>query len=350
MSSLGHEVFLYAPYNKPDDAELPPHDKFIEIVSEKTWDDHLKDYDTNNRFFKFDEKDPVWSELQRRIKKELPKHIASDKENMVLCWFGYFYDKPTRGLPNNAFVIEAGIGYSGIFAKYKVFESYAWMHWMYGATKRDLGRWYDTVIPNSYNIDDFQFNAKKEDYFLFIGRMIQNKGIKIAEEVARNLGKKLYLAGQAPGNLKGLGIKLDDQVQYLGVLNKKERKEWMSKAKAIFVPTYYVGPFEGVGVEAQICGTPILTSHWGVFNETVQHGVTGFRCRTFGDFLWAAKHVEDLDPYKIRKWAVDNFSLDRVKHMYQAYFDQLADLGKEGWYELTYNPILNLDHYNKYYV
>jgi hypothetical protein len=45
--------------------------------------------------------------------------------------------------------VEFGIGYPGSFAKYRVFESYAWMHTTYGAQRgADIdGVWYDAVIP-----------------------------------------------------------------------------------------------------------------------------------------------------------------------------------------------------------
>lgn len=349
MKNLGHEIYLYAPFNNLTDPELPPHDKFIPTVSENTWNSYLGDYDTNANFFKFNQKDPVWTEYLNTLQNELPLNIDETKQNFVLCWFGNFYADVLNSLPKSVFVVEAGIGYSGIFAKFKVFESYAWMHWIYGLQNKELGDWYDTVIPNAYDPEDFPFREKKENYFLFVGRLTRNKGINIAEQVSRHLGIPLYIAGQAPGQLHSLGIFLDDQVKYIGVLNKEERAKWMGGAQAVFVPTFYIGPFEGVNVEAQFCGTPVITSYFGVFNETVQHGVTGYRCRTFGDFIWAAKHSKELDPKKIREWAVSNFSLDRVKLMYQAYFEQLVNLKNRGWYE-TNLEYLNLDHFNKYYV
>jgi glycosyltransferase involved in cell wall biosynthesis len=108
----------------------------------------------------------------------------------------------------------------------------------------------------------------------------------------------------------------------------------MSGAKAVFVPTLYIEPFGGVNVEAMFCGTPAITTDFGGFTETVQHGKTGYRCHTMDDFVWAAKNVDRLDPYYIRDYAVNNYSMDRVSLMYDEYFSKLMDLYRNGWYEL----------------
>ncbi len=53
--------------------------------------------------------------------------------------------------------------------------------------------------------------------------------------------------------------------------------------------------------------------------------------------MWATQAVEKLDPQKIRDWAIANFSMDRVRHQYQAYFEQLYTIWGNGWYEETYD-------------
>lgn len=96
------------------------------------------------------------------------------------------------------------------------------------------------------------------------------------------------------------------------------------------MPTYYLEPFGGVNVEAQLCGTPVITTDWGAFPETVVHGVTGYRCRTFEEFCWAVNHVDAIQPEACRTWAAANYSMERVGHMYEEYFHRIEGLFEEG--------------------
>jgi glycosyltransferase involved in cell wall biosynthesis len=112
----------------------------------------------------------------------------------------------------------------------------------------------------------------------------------------------------------------------------------MAKARAVFVQTQYIGPFEGVAVEAMMCGAPVITTDWGVFSETIQDGKTGYRTRTLGETIWAAKNSKNLDRKKIKEYAVERYSMHTVRHRYEDYFNQLLTLWDKGWYTETYDP------------
>ncbi|HEX3860627.1 MAG TPA: sulfotransferase [Stellaceae bacterium] len=237
-------------------------------------------------------------------------------------------------------VCEPGIGYpNGYFAPFKVFESYALLHAYLGlpavgSMRNDM--WYNAVIPNYFDLSEFEFSAKKEDYFLFLGRVNPGKGFHIAIQTVEAVGGKLIVAG--PGSIEGVGTRtarlISEYVQQVGAVDVHARKRLLANAKAVILPSMFVEPFCGVQIESMLSGTPIITSDWGAFAEYNLHGVTGYRCRTFDHFVWAAENIGNIFPERCREWASENFSMERVGEMYDEYFFSVKNIfNGAGWYQ-----------------
>lgn len=234
---------------------------------------------------------------------------------------------------------ESGIGYSRSQEKIRAFESYFIMNYTYGA---EFGKHvirpskYDRVIPNYFNDKDFEYKEDKQGFFLFVGRLIEAKGVLTAVKVADALNKRLLIAGQGvrkwdpeTGTLAGVDFEVQSKnIEYVGVINKEQRKRLMADAECVLVPSLYAEPFGGVNVEAQLSGTPVLTTPFGAFQETVRQGETGFMCHTLDEFIENAKKVSTLDPKVIRKHA-ERYLMDNLKWEYQ------------NWFDLLYNSVYN---------
>lgn len=319
MMDRGHEVYLYS--GEQNEAPCTEH---IICVLEADRLAHVGDGHFTSASFDYNL--PFWLKANATMAGEIAKRA---EPHDFICVIGGYAQKQIADALPHMITVEFGVGYGGTFSKYRVFESYAWMHTCYGAATMGKphdadGSWWDAVIPGYLDPAMFPFSAEKDDYYLFIGRLVDRKGYRIAADVCFDLDARLVVAGQGTPPIGA---------EYVGVIGPEERGRLMSRAKAVFVPTIYVEPFGNVNVEAQACGTPVITTDWGAFTETVIDGVTGFRCRTFGEFKRAAQEVDRLNPNVIRSHAVANYSLSVIGKKYEDYFQRLLHLWDKGWYE-----------------
>jgi glycosyltransferase involved in cell wall biosynthesis len=321
MHDLGHEVFLYA----GDEVEAPVTE-LITCVSKKQQEAALAGVP---HYTQFPFNGWLWDSFNAKAITEIADRI--EKEDFI-CLIGGSAQKPIADAFPAHLSVEFGVGYGGVFAKYRVFESYAWMHSIYAGWKNPTtadGQFYDAVIPGYLEPDIFPLGNGKGDekgeYYLFIGRLIDRKGYRIAQEVCERLGKRLILAG--PGEQSGYG-------EFVGSVGPEQRAKLMGGAIATFAPTLYVEPFGNVVIESQACGTPTITTDWGAFTENNVNDKTGFRCRTLAEFMQAAEDVKRLHRGTIRNHSIMRYNLDTIGLQYEAYFKRLLTLWGDGWYEM----------------
>lgn len=221
--------------------------------------------------------------------------------------------------------VEFGIGYGGSWAPFRVWESYAWMHQVYGqemgSTSAD-GRFFDAVIPGYIDPDEFEI-GQPGDYVLYLGRMIRRKGVHVAAQAAEAAGVKLIMAGEGP-DIPGYG-------EHVGRVSPDERRELLKGARALLAPTLYIEPFGNVVVEAQMAGVTPITTDWGAFTET---NTLGFRCRTLGEFVDAIRRADTIDPQRLRDHAITHYSFEVAAHRYDMYFKRLELIHDAGWESL----------------
>ena len=321
LKDLGHTVFLYA-----SEENEAPCDELISCVSREEIASLLSMGPWEYQHANIEE----WSPLFQLFNARAAKQIWNRKRpGDFLCHLGGYAHHYVADKNPDLVNVEYSIGYIGNYAPYRVFESSAWMHSCYGRQNIDIGRNFDTVIPVPFDESEFSFCEKPDDYFLYVGRLITNKGINAACDIATKAGVKLKVVGHG-GDVKNI----TGGHEFLGGVDMKTRNELMSRAKALISPTLYVEPFGCAQVEAQLCGTPVISTDFGGFRETVKHGVSGFRCSYMGEFVRATKAIESLDRAAIRERAVRKYSMNTLKHDYQKYFDRLNLLHGEGWNSL----------------
>ena len=185
-----------------------------------------------------------------------------------------------------------------------------------------------TVIYPPCDVDRFKMANTREDYYLFVGRLIGYKRADLAVEVFTRNRKKLLVAGTGP-DLKALKTKAGKNVEFLGWVSDEELAGLYSRCKAVVFPGEE--DFGIVPVEAQAAGTPVIAYGKGGATETVLPGTTGifFQQQTAESLDETIRTFEQtresFDPVVIRKHA-EQFGPDR----FRAAFEQtLADCLQE---------------------
>lgn len=321
MSKRGHDCVTYG------GAVAPPHVKeHVQVVDIPPIDhNRLYDVDWVRDFVEYDQK--VIPEIRERM---------SDKD--FLCITAGTSHQPVADAIPELMAVETGIGYEGTFAKYRVFESYAWMHTVYAQQHTVNGLFYDAVIPNFFDPADFpQIPTKPRDHLVWMGRFVERKGPHVAYQIAQACGRQLIMGGQgvlenSPGKIVGAELTIEGpDFAHVGPLDKRKRSSFLATAHALLMPTIYIEPFGGVAVEALMCGTPVITTDWGAFTEFVIPHWNGTRFHTLREAVEGVNEATYLD----RKWIQDaarkRFSLEAVGKQYEEYFARLLDLWGAGW-------------------
>ncbi len=325
MTERGHTVIHYG--HEDSDLICTEH---VSVLSREDYKKTYGDHDWKNKFFQFNNNDEAYQTFYQNAIREIKDR--KQPNDFLLAFWGSGVKTICQAHQHDMIVVEPGIGYAGgHWAQFKIFESYAILHAYWGMEKvaRCNPAWYEIVIPNYFDLKDFECAPeKKEDYFLFVGRIYEGKGIHIAEQATKEAGVRLVVAGQNDEDYQ-----FADHVEFVGYADLDKRKDLMTKAKGAIIASTYVEPFGGVQIENLLSGTPTITTDWGAFVENNIEGVTGFRCRTFADFVNAIKKIDDIDPWLCRKKG-EEFSLENIAPKYEKYFQDVLNVYEgKGWYQ-----------------
>jgi glycosyltransferase involved in cell wall biosynthesis len=329
MAGRGHTIYHYGHEESNTMA-----DENVTVITNKVWEEVYGTHDYKSKWFKYDMNDKAYQTFYKNAIREIGKR--KQPGDIILPFWGAGV-RPICDAHPDLLTIEPGIGYAGgHWAPYKIFESYAIYHAYCGL--RSVGTCaqsnYDIVIPNYFDLDQFKYQEEKEDYFLFLGRVYTGKGIHIAQQVCEAAGVKLKVAGQLDPSYEN--YEWPDHVEFVGYAGVEERKELMKNAKGSFLASQYLEPFGGVQIENLLAGTPTISSDWGAFTENNIEGVTGYRCRTFEDYVRAVKNIQEgkIKSIDCRKHG-EKFSLEAIAPMYEDFFRKVSDIHSgRGWYEI----------------
>lgn len=169
------------------------------------------------------------------------------------------------------------------------------------------------TIHNGIDVHRFPFQAKKDGYVLFLGRLSPDKGAHIAVEAAQLAGIPIIVAGKSsePGEQRYL----DEQVlprlgprdTWVGEVAGARRDDLLARANCVLAPVQWDEPFGLVYAEALACGTPVIGTPRGSIPEIVADGETGWVCETIEDLAAAVERCPEVDAWACRARALRFF-------------------------------------------
>ncbi len=189
---------------------------------------------------------------------------------------------------------------------------------------------YSGVIHNGTDVTTIPLGKGDGDYLLYLGRIMPQKGLDVAIQVAIQSGQRLRIVGPTPhpGHKDWWDTKvapyLNDRIEYVGPAWGADRFVHYGQAKALIVAIQWEEPFGLVMIEALASGTPVIGLRRATVPEIVQHGVTGFIADDLEGLVQAVHQLPTLDRQACRQSAIDNFSMEHMVDEYEKLFLRLA--------------------------
>ncbi len=183
------------------------------------------------------------------------------------------------------------------------------------------------VAHNAIDVAGHPFRARKQDYFVSVGRICESKGTHYAVRTALDTGNRLLLAGKIDAGRDQAFFErevrpyLSEEIRYLGEIDERDKLELVAGAKAFLFPIQWEEPFGLVMAESLACGTPVIATRWGAVPEVVEHGKTGFVTQSPEGFPEAMLNLERIKPEVCRAEAERLFSPRTMAQTYARYFE-----------------------------
>ena len=174
-----------------------------------------------------------------------------------------------------AFVIwfHKGIGTWKIVDKFIVLTDFSKSLFVNSSLKIPAEKF--VVKPNFVNQPDIM-ELKRKNSALFVGRLSEEKGIKVLLEAFRMSNYNLVIAGDGPlKNEVYKACKENKNLQYVGNLDRSEVQRAMQEYQVLIFPSTWYEGMPLTILEAFASGMPVIASNLGAMASMIKHGYNG---------------------------------------------------------------------------
>jgi glycosyltransferase involved in cell wall biosynthesis len=186
------------------------------------------------------------------------------------------------------------------------------------------------MIYHGIDLDKYPFQAKSENRWVFMGRMIAEKGLKDAINASVVTNTRLLAASdwnEGTPYAQSVDILSDNpMIEPVGIVDQKRRAKMLGRGKALLFPIKWEEPFGMVMIEAMACGTPVIAYDRGSVSEIIVDGVTGFIVPPedgVKGLIKAMRKISSIDRAACRAHVQKNFSLNQMVQGYERVYTNL---------------------------
>ena len=186
-------------------------------------------------------------------------------------------------------------------------------------------------IPNSIDVDALESTDEPGDAFVYLGRLVPEKGVATLVRAAAKARVRLRIIGTGPDEamLRQLAQQLGGDVEFTGYLSGAELRAAISAARAVVIPSEWYENAPLSIMEASALSRPVIGADIGGIPELIRVGESGF--------VFQSGNVESL--------------AERLEEMQRLPAASLRSMGRAGreWMRTEFSPAHYRERMNALY-
>jgi glycosyltransferase involved in cell wall biosynthesis len=185
------------------------------------------------------------------------------------------------------------------------------------------------VVYNAIDVASFPYSEHKDDFLLFLSRVAPEKGVHLAIEVAKRLGRTLIIAAKVDRvDQRYFETAVEPQIdgrliRFVGEADAHRKRDLLARARCLLLPLCWEEPFGLVMAEAMACGTPVVAFRRGSAPELIADGETGFLVDGVEGMASAVLQVDHIDPKRCRRHVEERFTPERMTADYLSLYERI---------------------------
>jgi glycosyltransferase involved in cell wall biosynthesis len=173
------------------------------------------------------------------------------------------------------------------------------------------------VIHHGIPIKNVMPSIHPANFFVWLGRMVPEKGAHLAIEAAKKAGVPLVLAGIVDQHVpqarryfhEEIEPQIDgQQIKYIGPVGLQDKIDLLSRARGMLNPIQWEEPFGMVMVEAMATGCPVIAFRRGAAKEIITSDRVGFLVNDVTEMVDRIHRIDEIDRKAVRLYTEEHFS------------------------------------------